>query len=548
MSEPPLKRRAGDAKRAGEAMRNREFATGDEKALLAEREGKTLTEEKRARGGGRVSPLEMSPEEFRRAGHETVDRIADFLASLPERPVAPGESAQQVREVLGTGGLPREGSPAGPLLGEAARLLFDHSVFNGHPRFWAYITSSAAPAGALADLLASAVNPNVGGGSLSPVATMIELQTISWIAEMIGYPKDCGGVLVSGGNMANFVGFLAARRARAGGDVERSGMASAPGRPRVYASEETHTWIHKAADLFGLGTDSIRWVPVDSSLRMDAAALRRLIAEDRSRRESPLLVVGTAGTVATGAIDPLEAIAAICREGGVWFHVDGAYGGFAAALPEAPADLRALSLADSVAVDPHKWLYAPLEAGCALVRDPGALRAAFSHRPSYYHFDEDSEDAFPNFHERGLQNSRGFRALKVWLGLRQAGLEGYRRMIRDDIRLSEELSRRVSSTPGLKLFTQSLSITTFRYEPPDLAAGSPETEEYLNELNTELLTRLQNGGRAYLSNAVIGGKFLLRACIVNFRTDLPDIEALPSLVVELGRQADSELRLPPNAS
>lgn len=489
----------------------------------------------------RRSPLEMSSEEFRRLGRETVDRIADFLASLPGRAVAPGEAARQVRTILGNGGLPGNGHPPGPLLEEAARLLFDHSVFNGHPRFWAYITSSAAPIGALADLLAAAVNPNVGGGTLSPMATMIETQTISWIAEMIGYPPECGGLLVSGGNMANFVCFLAARRAQAGPEVRQRGM-DAGLRPRVYASDETHTWIHKAADLFGLGTDSIGWVPVDSGLRLDTAALRRLLARDRAQGSRPLLVVGTAGSVATGAVDPLPEIAAICRGEGLWFHVDGAYGGFAAALPEAPEDLKGLGLADSVAVDPHKWLYAPLEAGCALVRDPRALLDAFSYKPSYYHFEEDSEDAFPNYHERGPQNSRGFRALKVWLGLRQAGLEGYRRMIRDDIALSLELSRQISATPGLRLFTQGLSIATFRYEPPDLPVDFPESEEYLNRLNTEILTRLQAGGKAYLSNAVIGGKFLLRACIVNFRTGEDDVSALPELVLSLGAETDADLR------
>lgn len=342
--------------------------------------------------------------------------------------------------------------------------------------------------------------------------------------------------------MANFVGFLAGRRAKAGWDVRKLGMAGGRGQPRVYASAETHTWIHKAADLFGLGTDAIRWVPVDSSLRMDTAALRRLLAEDRARGDAPLLVVGTAGSVATGAIDPLGEIADICREEKLWFHVDGAYGGFAAALPEAPQDLKALARADSVAVDPHKWLYSPLEAGCALVRDPEALRDTFSYKPSYYHFEEFSEETFPNYNELGLQNSRGFRALKVWLGLLQAGREGAVQMIRDDIALSQEMARFVSSTPGLRLFTQGLSIATFRYEPPDLSIGSSDRERYLNDLNTEILNRLQAGGEAYLSNAVLEGKFLLRACIVNFRTQSADVEALPALVARIGREADGELR------
>ena len=225
--------------------------------------------------------------------------------------------------------------------------------------------------------------------------------------------------------MANLVGFFAARAARAGWNVREEGVADGGRVLRVYASAETHTWLQKATDLSGLGTSSIRWIPVDADLRMDVAALRAQIEADRSAGDVPLLVVGTAGSVSTGAVDPLRAIAAVCREHGTWFHVDGAYGGLAAAVPGASDDLRALAEADSVAVDPHKWLYAPLEAGCALVRDAEALRAAFSYHPPYYHFEERAT----NYVDYGPQNSRGFRALKVWLALRHAGAAGYRRMI-----------------------------------------------------------------------------------------------------------------------
>ncbi len=492
--------------------------------------------------GERFSPLEMSPDEFRALGHQLVDRIAGFLEGLPGRPVAPGESPAAVRAALGGGGLPQRGSDPGALLEEAASLLFDHSTFNGHPRFWGYITSAAAPVGALGDLLAAAVNPNVGGWPLAPMASEIEAQTVRWIAELLGYPPSCGGLLVSGGNMANFVGFLAARGAKAGWDVRTSGMAANPGGPlRAYASAETHTWLQKAADLFGLGTDAVRWIPTDGGLRMDAAALRDAILADEASGDRPFLVVGTAGSVSTGAVDPLPELAAVCREHGLWFHVDGAYGGFAAALPDAPPDLLGLREADSVAVDPHKWLYAPLEAGCALVRDPRALRDAFSYRPPYYHLDE-SDEAPINYYEYGPQNSRGFRALKVWLGLRQAGHEGYVAMIAGDIALARALHRHVAACPALEARTQGLSITTFRYVPPDLRPGDEAVEAYLNRLNAELLTRLNDGGEAYLSNAVVGGAFLLRACVVNFRTARADVEALPGIVARLGAQADAELR------
>jgi len=274
---------------------------------------------------------------------------------------------------------------------------------------------------------------------------------------------------------------------------------------------------------------------------MDTASLRKQIRADAETGDRPFLVVGTAGSVSTGAIDPLPEIAAICREHNLWFHVDGAYGGFAAALPDVPPDIRGLSEADSVAVDPHKWLYAPLEAGCALVRDSAKLREAFAYHPPYFHFGVEAV----NYVDYGPQNSRGFRALKVWLALRQVGREGYVQMISDDIRLAQELYQRVSTHEALQAFTQDLSITTFRYVPPDLRSDldTGRVEAYLTQLNKELLTRIQNSGEAYVSNAVIDGKFVLRACITNFRTSLADIEALPEIVARIGGDVDAALRL-----
>ncbi len=485
----------------------------------------------------RDAPLELAPDEVRALGHALVDQVADFLDSLGDRPITPGEKPGQVSALLPEGGVPRRGSPPDALLAETARLLFDHSLLNGHPRFWGYITSSAAPIGALADLLAATVNPNVGAWPLSPVATAIEEQTVRWIAELVGFPRACGGILLSGGNMANFVGFLAARRAKAPWDVRAEGVRDGL---TVYASEETHTWLEKAADLFGLGTTAVRSIPTDERLRMDAGALERRLDEDVACGCVPLLVVATAGSVSTGAVDPLPTILDVCRARDLWLHVDGAYGAFAAMLPDASPELRALGEADSVALDPHKWLYAPLEAGCALVRDPAALRDAFSYRPPYYHFGEADEEAI-NYFEYGPQNSRGFRALKVWLALRQVGREGYERMLSDDIALARELHRLAAEDPELEAHSTELSITTFRYVPRDLT-GRREAEEYLNELNAELLRRVEAGGEAFLSNAVVRGRFLLRACVVNFRTNLRDVEALPPLVTRLGAELDAAIR------
>jgi glutamate/tyrosine decarboxylase-like PLP-dependent enzyme len=486
----------------------------------------------------RNAPLQMTADEFRAAGHRLVDQIATRLARVPEGPVTPAESPETVRAAFRTERtLPGDGSDPQTLLTDATELLFDHSMLNGHPRFFGYITSSPAPIGILGDFIASAVNANCGGWAIAPAGTEVELQTVRWIAEFIGFPADAGGVLVSGGNMANFVCFLAARTAKANWDVRKTGVTGDRHKqtPRltVYASAETHTWIHKAADLFGLGTDAIRWIPVDAKQRMKTTDLRRQIDEDRARGDQPFLVVGTAGSVSTGAVDPLPDIGAICRELDLWFHVDGAYGALATPIAEAPDDLRGLAAADSVAVDPHKWLYAPLEAGCALVRRPSDLTNTFSYHPPYYQL----KSEVVNFVDYGLQNSRGFRALKVWLALQHVGRRGYEASIAEDMRLSRRLATVLREHGDFEVLSQSLSITTFRYVPNDLRgrADDPATIDRLNGLNRELLQRIEKSGEAFFSNAVIDGRFALRACTVNFNTGEEDIDAIPELVARHAR-------------
>lgn len=490
----------------------------------------------------RNAPIAMDADEFRAIGHKLVDELADFLGGLADCPVARGEDPVAIREVLNAAAsLPNEGLPAGALLERATRLLVDHSLFNGHPRFFGYITAPAAPIGVLGDFLASAINANMGAWVLSPMASEIEGQTVRWISELIGYPRDCGGLLVSGGNVANLVCFWAARAAKVGVEIRETGTAEA-GALRVYGSAETHTWIQKAADLSGMGTEAMRWVSTDSDQRMRVDELRRQVEEDLAAGHKPFMVIGTGGSVSTGAIDPLPEIAALCREYDLWFHVDGAYGGFAAAVPESPADLMALSVADSVAVDPHKWLYAPLEAGCALVRDPQHLRDAFSYHPPYYHFGVEAT----NYVDFGIQNSRGFRALKVWLALQQVGRAGYVAMMRDDIRLARRIFDLAEAHPDLDAVTHSLSISTFRYVPAELRGREAEAEatEFLNVLNKEIQVRMEAGGEAFVSNAIVDGCYLLRACVVNFRTEMSDVEALVPLIISLGETADGELRPP----
>jgi len=490
----------------------------------------------------READVSMSAAEFRRLGHRLIDRIAELLETLPSRKVTPGESPEEIRRLLDAARkLPAAGTAAEELLERTTSLLIDHSLFNGHPRFWGYVTASPTPIGILGELLAAAINPNVGGWILSPIASEIENQTVQWIAELVGYPTPCGGLLVSGGNMANMVGVWAARATCADWEVRKQGIASPDARQfRIYASTETHTWLQKSADLIGLGSDAISWIEVDHNRRLRPELLRRRIEADRQNGDTPWMVVGSAGTVSTGAIDPLDEISSLCREQKLWFHIDGAYGGFATALPELAAAYSGFADADSIALDPHKWLYAPLEAGCTLVRSREVLRNAFSYHPPYYHFDEEAI----NYFDCGPQNSRGFRSLKVWLALQQAGRAGYERMIRDDINLARALYELLQDSEDIEPLTNSLSITTFRYVPPDLRdrRADPDTLKYLNALNQRLLDEIELGGQAFVSQAVLDEVFALRLCVVNFRTTLGDIEALPEIVRRLGRKADREMR------
>ena len=483
----------------------------------------------------------MSGEEFRHVGHQLVDTIANLLDHIGNFPVAHQQEPADIRAHLPKS-LPQNGGDATDLVGRAASVLLEHSTITWHPRFFGYINGSVAPIGVLADMLASAMNPNCGGWTLSPAATEIEKQTIRWIAELLGYTPDCGGILVSGGNMANMLGFLAARTKKAGQASREQGVGQA--KLVCYVSAETHTWVQKAADLFGIGTAAVRWIPTDASLRMNVDDLRRRIADDVASGFTPFCVVATAGTVATGAIDPIIDIAALCKEHDIWLHVDGAYGAPAAILPDAHPDMKALALADSIAVDPHKWFYAPFEAGCTLVRDPQALLDAFSYRPSYYHFEGKEDDPRTSFYELGMQNTRGFRALKVWLLIQHAGREGYERMIGDDIRLSKRMYDAVAAHPDFEAVTQGLSIATFRYVPRDLAHRvlEPAIANYLNDLNAAILSHLQSGKDLFVSNAVLNGMYVLRACITNWRTTDEDVDAVPGIVAEIGERLHAHMR------
>jgi glutamate/tyrosine decarboxylase-like PLP-dependent enzyme len=310
----------------------------------------------------------------------------------------------------------------------------------------------------------------------------------------------------------------------------------------IYCSKTTHTWIEKAAVLFGHGTKSIRWIPADESNKMDNRLLEQSILEDSNAGKQPFIVVGTAGDVSTGAVDDLKGIADICKKYNCWFHIDGAYGIPAAIVPDHHFLFEGITEADSIAMDPHKWLYSPLEAGCTLVKDPNHLTETYSSHPVYYNFGNHEEALTQNYYEYGFQNSRGFRALKVWLMLQQVGKQGYMKMISEDIRLSKLLYQLAWDHPRLEAMSQNLSIATFRYVPEDLAMGGESVDTYLNKLNEALCNVLQEKGEVFLSNAMVNNKYCLRGCIVNFRTSEKDINEIIEIVVREGKKADQHLR------
>lgn len=490
----------------------------------------------------RVSSIDMRKEEFKKIGYNLVDTLASFLDNISKRPVTTAETPKEIQDILGTSSLPDKGTSASELFARSSELVLNHSLLNGHPKFLGYITSSPAPVGALADLLAAAINPNVGANILSPMATAIEKQTIKWLAEFIGVSPAYGGILVSGGNMANFTAFLAARTAKAPKNLKEDGLLNMSSELVLYCSKATHTWVEKAAVLFGHGSKAIRWIPTDADNKMNTEILSETIQSDIRDGKKPFLVIGNAGDVSTGVVDNLQAIAAICKTYDLWFHIDGAYGIPAAAIPSFKSIFEGLQEADSIALDPHKWLYAPLEVGCTLVKNPQHLLDTYSSHPVYYNFSKMEDEPSLNYYEYGFQNSRGFRALKVWMALQHVGKSGYVQMINEDIELSKLLFEEAHKHPELEAVTQNLSITTLRYVPEGFVRDKQAGEVYLNTLNEKLLNTLQQGGEVFLSNALVGAKYCLRGCIVNFRTSRQDIEEIVEILAREGRKIHQSLQ------
>jgi aromatic-L-amino-acid decarboxylase len=491
-----------------------------------------------------VPDLNWDPARARAFTDRAADMYQELLERLPDLPVSRRWTASEVREAVAFD-IPDAPMSDDDLFDYLHRVVFDWSSFMGHPRFYAYITGAGTVPGAAADLLASGVNMNNGGWQLSGSATEIELQLGRWFAtELFDLPEGSGGTLTSGGAMANFIALKAARDHRAGWDIRRLGVAGGP--PLVlYLSEETHVVSERAADMLGLGTDHVRHVAVDDSFRMRVDALNAAIDEDLAAGRRPFAVVGSAGTVATGAVDLLPQIADVCAARDLWFHVDAAYGGPARLAPDLRPLMDGIERADSIAFDPHKWMYTPLVGGCVVMRDMAHLRESFDMYASYVVQDKDHTGHGLDLGRHSPNFSRQFASLKILVSLLAHGRSAYARRISQDAALARYLGDLVQEREDFELATPpSLSICCFRYVPSGIetAGIDAEREDYLSALNQELMTQIQSDGRAFCSNAILGGRFVLRVCIVNYRTEAGDVEALLDVAAELGAKLDAEMR------
>jgi len=480
------------------------------------------------------SPLDPSADEIRRWGKAAIETMASYLESIRERPVYPRTSARQIRENLDRT-LPDEGIDFERLLETFNDVIVPTSRHNGHPRMFGYVQAPGTAIAAIADLLASTLNANLTAWRSAPVAVEIERLTIDWIKQILGVDAHAAGLFVSGGSMANLAALAAARRARAPADLTSKGAQSLRQAMRVYVSEETHHSIAKAAALLGIGSDNVRTVGVNERFQIRIDDLIAKITEDLAAGHLPFCVVATAGTVATGAFDPLAQVSQVARRFDLWMHVDASYGGFAALADSARDLFDGLREADSVALDPHKWLYLPVDCGCVLYRDAEAARATFAHEAEYTRVLEQAPAEAFAFWDYGPELSRRFRALKVWMMLQGVGLRALGKAIEKDLACARHLERLVQASDDFEMLAPvELSIFCFRHVPPRLKralADADEVErrridEQLDALNERLLIDLQQDGSSYLSNARLRGRFSLRGCVMNYRTTPRDMEIL----------------------
>lgn len=467
---------------------------------------------------------------LRSLGHRMVDDMMDYLATVDARP-AWRPVPREVRDGL-IEPVPREAQDPWRVYDTFRENILPYPLGNIHPRFWGWVSGTGTPLAMLAEMLASAMNVPVPGYDQS--AALVEERVIAWLVELMGFPEGSRGLLLSGGSMANLVGIAVARSARAGFDVRDRGLHAPDVPPLVlYASSEVHTSVPRAVEVLGLGNRALRRIPVDTAYRIDLTQLERAITADRAGGARPFCVVGTAGTVNTGATDDLEALARICRREGLWFHVDGAFGALAALVPSLQPVVAGMEHADSLAFDLHKWGYLPYESGCTLVRDGAAHRAAFAVSASYLESGRRGVLAggLP-FADLGIQLSRGFRALKVWMSFKTHGIDAIARVIEQNVAQARYLCGLIESHPCLELAAPApLNVVCFRF----VKAGTDEAS--LDALNKEILYRVQESGEAVPSSTHLAGRFVLRVAITNHRSRRSDFDRLVSAVTRAGEEA-----------
>ena len=430
--------------------------------------------------------------------------------------------------------LPEKPRPMECIFGEVESKIFANSTLYLSPRFFGYINSGGNQASILGELLASAVNQILALWHFSPAASEVERRVIQWIAEFIGYPRQAGGCLLSGGSAGNLVGLAVARKQKAPFDADSVGMRGGP-RLTVYTSQEVHASVDKAMMILGMGRDQLRKIAVRDDFTIDLEALEKQVSEDRNFGYHPICVVGVAGTTNTGAVDPLSALAEFCQAQGLWFHVDAAYGGPAASTKAAGKLFRGLEQADSLVVNPHKWLYVPAEAACILVREPAALRQTFQVAADYLKKENEAGvDAPLDFKDYSPQLHRNFRALKVWMTFKAYGAEKLRAAIESNIEIMRYFANRIDESQDfVRLAPVPLSVVCFQYRTTDNYRHTDQ--QYLDDLNNRMLLALEKDGRVFLSGTTIHGKRALRACSVNHRLRREDVDFLLDVTRQVGR-------------